>query len=142
MLNQQHLFRSKKGLVIYIPLMIFLVIEVIYLTNEVYTGAVLLLCIISFAFIPALLNTYYIIKDNGVLKIRCGLLFNSEIAINTIKHINDTRSILSAPALSLDRIEKFYNKFDSIIVSPDDKAKFIGILQAINPAIQYQEQIR
>jgi len=46
-----------------------------------------------------------------------------------------TNSILSAPALSFDRIEIFYNRFDSIVISPGDNAAFIADLKEINSAI-------
>lgn len=45
--------------------------------------------------------------------------------------------MLSSPALSLDRLEVFYNKFDSVIISPQNKEDFIVALQNINPAIEY-----
>ena len=42
----------------------------------------------------------------------------------------------SAPANSFDRIEIIYNKFDSIIISPENKQQFIESLLVINPDIK------
>jgi hypothetical protein len=47
---------------------------------------------------------------------------------------------MSSPALSLDRIEIFYNKFDSVIISPKNKADFVAELKSINPAIEYLDK--
>jgi hypothetical protein len=92
----------------------------------------------SAMFFPVFFNTYYAISTDGVLSVKCGMFFNSKINISDISKIEDTRSILSAPALSMDRMEIFYNKFDSIVISPADKAGFVATLQKINPGIRHQ----
>lgn len=68
--------------------------------------------------------------------IRSGLITNQKIDINDIRKIVQTTNPMSSPALSLDRIEIFYHKFDSIIISPKDKILFIEDLKRINPAIE------
>ncbi|MFC3199468.1 PH domain-containing protein [Parapedobacter deserti] len=50
--------------------------------------------------------------------------------------IEETRTLISAPAPSLDRLEIFYNKFDSIVISPKDKQGFIADLLKLNPEIE------
>jgi len=67
--------------------------------------------------------------------VKCGFVINIRIDIATITKIEPTNTMLSSPALSFDRIEVFYNKYDSVIISPGDKAGFIAKLQQINPAI-------
>jgi len=37
---------------------------------------------------------------------------------------------------SLDRLEIFYNRFDSVVISPEDKAGFIAELTKLNPEIE------
>jgi hypothetical protein len=141
MRNTGHVYKSKKGFVIYLPLIILLVVEVVYITTGQYIAGLLCLAITGVVFFPIFFNTYYVIaNDNGTLKVKCGLFFNTSIGINTIKNIKNTRTILSSPALSLDRIEIFYNKFDSVIVSPENKAKFIAELKSINSAIEYLDK--
>lgn len=95
--------------------------------------------VLSFIFcliivVPTFSQTYYSIEDNA-LHIKSGFLYNRTIHIQAIRKIEETRNIVSSPALSMDRLEIIYNKFDSIIVSPQDKESFIQDLLAINPAI-------
>ena len=62
------------------------------------------------------------------------------IDISTIKSIEPTHSILSAPASSLDRLRINYNKYDDIVISPRRKEEFIRQLQSINPNIVFKEK--
>ena len=137
MLKQEKIFPSKKGFVIYIPLIVLLAVEVPYLWNGKYFGAALCFCILATLYLPALLNTYYAVDDAGTLRVKCGFYFNTKIDIASIRKIENTRTLLGSPALSLDRIEIFYNQFDTIVISPEDKPGFIAALQNINPAITY-----
>lgn len=57
------------------------------------------------------------------------------IDINTIKSIEPTHTILSAPASSLDRLRISYNKYDDVVISPRRKEEFIRQLQSVNPQI-------
>lgn len=138
MSNTSKIYKSKKGFVIYLPLIILLVVEVVYIATGQYIAGLLCLAIIGVVFFPIFLSTYYsIARDNNTLQVKCGLFFNTSISIDTIKKIKNSRTVLSSPALSLDRIEIFYNKFDSVIVSPENKADFVAELKSINPAIEY-----
>lgn len=56
------------------------------------------------------------------------------IAVDHIQSIAPTRSPLSSPALSLDRLE-IRHRGGVILVSPADKAGFIAALRAVNPRI-------
>jgi hypothetical protein len=62
------------------------------------------------------------------------------IDINTIKSIEPTHTILSAPASSLDRLRISYNKYDDVVISPRRKEEFIRQLQSINPNIIFKEK--
>lgn len=62
------------------------------------------------------------------------------IDINTIKSIEPTHTILSAPASSLDRLRISYNKYDDVVISPRRKEEFIRQLQTINPNILFKEK--
>jgi hypothetical protein len=125
--NATHIYKSKKGFIIYIPLIILLAIEIVYITTGQYISGLLCLAIIGVVFFPIFFNTYYAIANsNGTLKVKSGLIINTSIEIETIKKIKKTRTIMSSSALSLDRIEIFYNKFDSVIVSPENKADFVA----------------
>jgi len=80
-------------------------------------------------------NTYYTI-DGEVLRIRSGFLYDVKIDINSIRKLSETRDLISSPALSLDRLELMYNKYDSVLISPKDKPGFIKELKALNPRIE------
>ena len=79
-------------------------------------------------------STKYVIQGNQ-LKVFSGFIRFKPIDIKAIKKIEKTSSIISAPAASLDRIEVSYGRFDSLIISPKDKAGFAQALLEINPDI-------
>ena len=97
---------------------------------------VLLFILLVIAFIVHMfMTTFYIIKDQKLI-IRCGFLITISINIAIIKKISETSDMISSPALSLDRLEIFYNKFDTVLISPGDKEGFIRAIQKINPQIE------
>jgi hypothetical protein len=66
------------------------------------------------------------------LKVRCGPL-HWAIARRDITDVRPTRSMLSAPALSLDRLEIRYGRGRSLLVSPADPAGFMQALSRFAP---------
>lgn len=62
-------------------------------------------------------------------------LVKEEINIGDITSIAHTRTWLSAPALSLNRIELRYRRSRSIVISPRSEEQFIARLKQVNPAI-------
>ena len=104
--------------------------------------------IISLVFIATTLfigdlcrRTYYEIDTAAqTLRIRSGFLFNQTLAISSIRKIEESNSLLSAPALSMDRLEVHFNMYDSILLSPKDKNDFITTLQKIHPDLVYIEK--
>ena len=89
-----------------------------------------------FAFVLHLFfGTHYTIENNK-LKIKCGIFSYKPIEIDKIKEVSKTKSIISSPAPSFDRIEIKYGKFDEIIISPKDKLNFTNDLVIINPNIK------
>lgn len=81
------------------------------------------------------LNTFYSIEGKK-LRIKCGFLIDYIVDVQQIKRISETGSLMSSPALSLDRLEILYNKFDTAIISPKDKLGFIETIKKINPEIE------
>ena len=79
-------------------------------------------------------KTAYTISNKN-LNVKCSFLVNIDIDIDSIRKIKETYNPLSAPAASIDRLEIFYNKFDTILISPKDKEAFINHLKRINPTI-------
>lgn len=70
------------------------------------------------------------------LSIHFWFINQGKISIQSIRKIEETNNMLSAPAFSLDRLEIFYNKYDSILVSPKNKMEFIVHLTNLNPQIE------
>lgn len=80
-------------------------------------------------------KTEYTISE-GMLHVKSGFLVNKKIDVKTIRKIEHSKSIISAPALSRDRLLLIYNKFDDILISPNEKQEFIDELLKINPNIE------
>ena len=69
-----------------------------------------------------LVGTHYTIDGNS-LRVACGP-FRWMVPIDAIESVESTRSPLSSPALSLDRLQIQYGK-RRIMVSPADRAGFL-----------------
>lgn len=79
-------------------------------------------------------GTSYKIEEE-LLKIKSGP-FRSTVNIEDIRRLNATKTLLAGPALSIDRIEILYKKYDIAIVSPKDKPEFVQALLIKNKAIE------
>lgn len=91
-------------------------------------GIAVLMIVCTALCIQLFLATYYAV-DRGMLIIHGGWLYKrKKIPVASIRKIEKTRTFISAPAPSLDRLEIFYNRFDSVVISPKDKAGFIAEL--------------
>lgn len=84
----------------------------------------ILLCLLAIVLVVwILLATHYTV-DRDLLVVRCGpFWFNVPLA--SIESVRSSRSLLSSPALSLDRLLIRCGKRRRILVSPDDKAGFL-----------------
>ena len=79
---------------------------------------------------------YIIEGDNLIVRI---VFFNQTYPINQISHIRPTRSILSAPAPSLDRLAIGINKWgEELVISPADKEGFIEAIREVNKNIKVE----
>ena len=85
--------------------------------------------------LPFLLGTQYRIRGH-LLEIRCAFVIRIDVDIFRITSVHKTRNPISAPALSLDRMEILYgNGLRHVIISPKDKMGFVHSLQTINKQI-------
>jgi hypothetical protein len=82
---------------------------------------------------PIMRSTYYAIEGDTLL-IRSGFI-RWRVPIREIRSIEPTRSLLSSPALSLDRLRIAYGGWKAVMVSPEQKERFIEALRTINPSI-------
>jgi Bacterial PH domain len=108
-------------------------ILVLMLVQGAWPGVLIVAFFLAFV-VHLYMNTYCTI-DGNILQVRCGFIINTKIDIGTITKIVPTNSILSAPALPFNRIEVFYNRYDSIVISPGDNDAIIARLKEINEKI-------
>jgi hypothetical protein len=92
---------------------------------SILVGAAVLL-LTTALFIWFLRGTYYDVSGD-TLRIVCGP-FRQRIMVRDITAIEPTRSMLSSPALSLDRLRIRHGKNRRVLVSPADKRGFIRAL--------------
>ncbi|MFD2727302.1 PH domain-containing protein [Hyunsoonleella rubra] len=75
--------------------------------------------------------------SEGYLKVVCGFLYRKQISVDTIKSIKKTNSLISSPAASITkRIQISYGTYGTIVISPENRTDFIGMLQKANPLIK------
>ena len=79
-------------------------------------------------------DTGYRIED-GTIEIRSGPL-KQKIHIQDIYKISKEKSLLSAPALAMDRIVLHYGHYEMVHLAPEREEEFINLLLEINPNIQ------
>ena len=100
-----------------------------------------IILLLHFLLLFMLANIKYVITESQlIIDQSLGKWGKKVIDISTIKSIEPTHTILSAPASSLDRLRISYNKYDDIIISPRRKEEFIRQLQSINPQIVFKEK--
>jgi membrane protein YdbS with pleckstrin-like domain len=100
---------------------------------DVLMAFVLLMPVLLF-YVYLARTTYYLIDDN-TLTVRAGFIVNTRIPVNTITEIKPSNNPLSAPAMSLDRLEIRYGSKDLIVVSPKDRQNFVEHLVRLHPDI-------
>ena len=134
-------FRSKVGYGILIPVLILMLgISLIPLMlGAPFLDMIPMLAVMipSIAFtLYIFLNTSYRITDEHELIIKCGFLYHRKVNISSIQSITPTRNPIASPAASLDRLVLQCGKWDSVIISPENKTEFVAQLLEINPDIQ------
>lgn len=79
-------------------------------------------------------GTGYIIEDD-LLKVQCGP-FQWKLNVKEIRKVRKVKSIFTSPALSIDRLDIYYGKYNLIRISPENESEFIDLLLKENPQIQ------
>lgn len=109
-----------------------ILVRSVYDQNLISFSIILLVVI----FIAYMFSTTFYIIENKKLWIKCGIFFNLSIEIEGIKKVSESYNIISSPALSFDRLEILYNKFDTVLISPKDKIRFIEAIKKNNPEVE------
>lgn len=72
-----------------------------------------------------------LVVTSGPLRVR--------VPFDKILRVTRTRSVLSAPALSLQRLEIVYEKHRTVVISPQDEARFLATLHERAPRADLPE---
>jgi hypothetical protein len=135
-------FESKRDLSIVVLLRAIPIVVLLIVGNTWYitrgdvrgpiTGAIIVVLVELFFFESMLRSTYYVIEGD-MLIIRSSFI-TWRVPIRDIRSVTPTRSALSSPALSLDRLRIDYGR-KWILVSPAERERFVAMLRTANPAI-------
>lgn len=83
-------------------------------------------------------GTYYTVTDSHLL-VRSGPVRRS-LAIQDIELVRPTNTLLSAPALSNNRIEVI-GKTARVVISPANRSRFLAELLMRNPAVKVEQLV-
>lgn len=111
-----------------------MVLVVAMVIAGVTTPVALLLILAPHALVTAMLARTFYVVDHRDLTAYCGP-FRAVVPVHTIRTLTPTRSALSSPALSLDRIAVEHSA-GRLLVSPRDKADFVRALVTVAPHIK------
>jgi membrane protein YdbS with pleckstrin-like domain len=103
----------------------------------------LFICALTGALILFLTYPLYYEVTASNLIVRCGLLVRKEIPLSSIVEAHSTRSPLSAPAWSLDRLHIDYRRdggVSSVLISPEDKLRFMRELAASGAGLEVRNE--
>src|SRR5690606_28845515 len=130
------MYKSKmsKGLII-ILMLLFVFIGYQMIIEPMSFWIILICLIFCMVFFYNIFSLRYTI-ENKKLIVTTKVFYHKSIDIKSIRKIEETNTIISAPVNSFDRLEIIYNKFDSLIVSPKNKQQFIEDILAIHPEIE------
>ena len=104
----------------------------VFLEDGVIVGLAIGIPMAIFVLLLWINTKYYIRDDQLVIK---GVLKDTLIPIESITSVKTTRNPLSAPALSMDRLEINYGKYEFTLISPLEKERFVEELLKVNPLI-------
>jgi len=99
---------------------------------------VLITLVLTPMMVWVLVGTVYRLTDTHLL-IRSGP-FKTDIRLDDIISVEPSRSLLSSPALSRDRFLIRYERFSTVMISPDDRASFLQEIATRAPQLIWQDE--
>lgn len=131
-------YRSKVDAWLVAVIIIVIVVPVILLMPPDFSWKIVLIVGGMLAFmLYCIFSISYVVSDT-MLIVKNGVFGNEKYDVKSICKIENTRTILSAPAASLDRIAIYFDdKVTVLVISPRHKEAFINKLLEINPNIRY-----
>ena len=130
-------YPSKVGWELLLPIII---IYGFLIANSIDKASLLGFTILIGSFILLVVLFYSISYEvtDEVLTVISFFFIKKNILIKDITRIVESNNPISSPAASLDRLEVYYGKYSSVIISPKDKMGFIAHLKRLSPSIQVE----
>lgn len=130
-------YRSKFGIIMLVLPLLTLgtpLFEGVFQMEDFYIFlfALLLMACLYWALI------YEVSSASESLLLKVGFVWRKKIMAKDIVRIEETNSIISGLALSLDRLEVFYGRDESVLISPQNKSQFISQLIKMNSNIVFK----
>ncbi|MBO0329335.1 PH domain-containing protein [[Muricauda] lutisoli] len=130
-------YPSKVGLELLVPVLLIFGIGIVISFGKSSLVGVIVQFAIMFAFIALFFSVSYEVTDEA-LTVTVFFFIKKSIPIKDITRIVESNNPLSSPAASLDRLEVYYGRYSSTVISPKSKMKFIEHLKRLSPSIQVE----
>ena len=130
------LFRSRVSIFLLVLIVVVCGIPCIFALQENQWQPVVAIGIVVLFVFIMLLDTRYIIAGNNLYIKIFFIPAAPTMDLTKLMLINKTRSMLSAPACSLDRILLSFSDGSMVIISPRHQKEFIEEILKINPNVQ------
>nr|WP_297783395.1 PH domain-containing protein [uncultured Allomuricauda sp.] len=130
-------YPSKVGLELLIPIVLIFGIGIVSSFGQSSLTGVIVQFVLLFVFVALFFSISYEVTDE-VLTVTTFFFIKKSVLIKDITRIVESNNPLSSPAASLDRLEIYYGKYNSTVISPKDKMKFIEHLKRLSPSIQVE----
>jgi hypothetical protein len=131
-------FKSAVDWWFYLVIIVAIAIVLIAVIPAVHSGELSVVSGAATIFVSLALPTWLLFStsyriDAKTLLVRSGP-FTWTVPLNEVQSISPSRSVLSAPALSLNRLEIQYGRGKRILVSPADQEAFIDAMNSATHA--------
>lgn len=130
-------YPSKVGLELLVPVLLVFGIGIVSTFGKSDLIGIIVQFAIMFAFVALFFSISYEVTDKA-LTVTSFFFIKKSVPIKDITRIVESSNPISSPAASLDRLEIYYGKYGSTVISPKDKMKFIAHLKRISPSIQVE----
>lgn len=119
---------------------ILIFVTVVPIVSACMNGVFDLWTVIISLFVLSMFRTVYVVNGSK-LRVWVGVIPYGNKEIGQIKSVHRTSSLISSPALSIDRLAITFVNGDRLIISPKDREEFVAALLAVNPQIVTDETV-
>lgn len=117
---------------------ILIIAAIVPVVSAWMNGTFVLWNVIFSLFILSLFRTVYVV-DGNKLRVWVGVIPFAKKEIEQIKSVHRTSTLLSSPALSIDRLAITLANGNTLVISPKDREGFVAALLSVNPQIVTDE---